>query len=132
MRVEPGRIYLVRLVLFNAKGIGSSWLVAAFAATFPKLEVADVVTYTGEEALVRTRWRGPVPGEVAEGATVSAFVTGLPLPGQVVPKATIQEVVPSGKDKTIEQLTPNAVKLVFAGVIMLATWYISDKIATKS
>lgn len=129
MEVQPGGIYLVELELTGAEHLGPTWLVGAFAQSFPRADVVQVDKYGPGFAVVRLRWRGVHADEIPEGATVSGISEGLAVPGQVVPAATIVSVEDTGQVAlTFEQSLPDPIKLVIAGGLLLTTWYFVNKI----
>ncbi len=132
MQLVPGGTYLVSLQLFNAEQLGPSWLVGAFATSFPGADVISVEEYSGELATVRIRWRKTVPGEMGPGDSVSGILEGLVLPGEAVPTGVVTDVTYGGVTlRTLEQQIPDPVKLVGAAVVLVSTWYFIRKIKEK-
>ena len=132
MQLVPGGTYVVSLQLFNAEQLGPSWLVGAFATSFPGADVISVEEYSGELAVVRIRWRKTIPGEMGAGDSVSGILEGLALPGEAVPTGVVTDVSYGGVTlRTLEQQIPDPVKLIGAAAILITTWYFTRRIKEK-
>lgn len=129
MKVQPGGVYVVELQLTGAEHLGPTWLVGAFARTFPQVDVVQVERYESGLATVRIRWRGAHPDEIPAGATITGGMEGLAVPGQAIPVGTVVSVKDTGQvARTLEQSLPDSIKLVIAGGLLVTTWYFANKI----
>lgn len=133
MITSPGGRYRVALELRNAERLGPSWLVGAFAVSFPGADVIAVQDYTGVAAVVDIRWRRG-PGEINEGDRISILTEGMPLPVQLVPVGIVTDVTQIGElpvPTSLERGIPDSVKFTIAGALLLTVMYFSRKIQEK-
>ena len=128
MQLLAGNLYRTDLRLLNARGLGPSWLVAAFSTAKPGAEVADAEISSDDRASVLLHWRADTPGSLEIGETISAPAQG-GAPGQLVPKAVVLSVRAAGTSAfSLEQALGPVGKLVASGLLVGVTWWLTERI----
>lgn len=131
MIVLPGGSYLVTLQLQNAERLGYQWLVGAISARYPLSDVVSIEQYDGAWAEVILRWRKQ-RGEINAGDQILPVMEGIMLPFSAMPRGTVTGVSQVGDPVVdVETEISSPARMLMAGGILLATWYLVDRIKRK-
>jgi hypothetical protein len=133
MITGPGGRYRIELELLRATQLGPSWLVGAFAVSYPRADVTAVQSYSGTRAVVLVRWRG-ASGQISKGDRVSILTEGLQLPGQMAPTGVVTAVEQTASpplSTSLERGIRSSLKLTMSGALLLTVAYFSRKIGDR-